>query len=72
MSNPDSEEHVSIHQYGSEEIQDVIDRRRPKQGSAAQEEFSLLHCIEVKLVMTEKCCKCLMRNTDSEHVLIHQ
>ena len=35
MSNLDSEEHVSIHQYGSEDIRDVIDRRRPMQGLAA-------------------------------------
>ena len=35
MSNPDSEEHVSIHRYGSEENRDVIDRRKPTQGLAA-------------------------------------
>ena len=35
MSNPDSEEHVSIHRYGSEEIRDVIDRKRPTRGSVA-------------------------------------
>ena len=35
MNNLDSEEHVSIHQYGNEEITDVIDHNRPTPGSVA-------------------------------------
>ena len=53
MSNPDSEEHVSIHRYGSEEIRDVIDHKRPTRGQWLQLELSLLQCIERKEVMTK-------------------
>ena len=35
MSNLDSEEHVSIDRYGSEEIIDIIDHKKQTQGSAA-------------------------------------
>ena len=53
MSDPDSEEHVSIHRYVSEEIRDVIDRRRPTQGSAAPRGF-FFNCIKMKVVTAEK------------------
>ena len=56
MSNLDSEEHVSIDRYGSEEIIDIniIDHKRPTQDRWIQKEFSLLHYIEMKVVMAKK------------------
>ena len=53
MSNLDSEEHISIHRYGSEEIAAIIGHRGQIQGSAAQSEFFLFQCIEMKAIMTE-------------------
>ena len=65
MSNPHSEEHVSIDRYGSEEIIDIIDHKRPTQGSAAPKEiFSLL--VNEGNHDRNIWHKCLMNNSNSE------
>ena len=50
MRNLESGKHVSIHQYRSEEITDVIGRVQQTEGLAAP---FLFYCIEIKTDMTE-------------------
>ena len=50
MRNLESGKHVSIHQYRSEEIADIIGRIQQMEGSAAP---FLFYFIEIKTDMTE-------------------
>ena len=74
MRNPNSRKHVSIDEYGSEEIPDVFGRGTQMQKSVAHTRiFSVL--VHQNRVSNNKnvTYKCLMRNPDSrKHVLIDE
>ena len=74
MRNPNPRKHVSIDEYGSEEIPDVFGRGTQMQKSVAHTRiFSVL--VHQNRVSNNKnvTYKCLMRNPDSrKHVLIDE
>ena len=74
VRNPGLKKDVSMHRYGSEEIPDVIDRRRQTQGSVASTEiFSYSMHWNKGIDDKNTSCKCLVRNPCLEKdVSIHR